>query len=57
MTIAVSKEFKKVFGGYTDISWRKPGNFGVSKTGSGKSFIFSVSDSGQQIEKLEHKGY
>ena len=43
-TETTSKEFNKVFGGYTDIPWSKPGNFGVSKTGGGKSLIFSVSD-------------
>ena len=44
LIIAYSKEFNKVFGGYTDIPWSKTGNFGVSKSGGGKSFIFSVSD-------------
>ena len=33
-----------VFGGYTDISWAKTGNYGVSKFGSGNSFLFSVKD-------------
>ena len=31
----------RIFGGYTDISWKKTGN---GKDGSGNSFVFSLRD-------------
>ena len=42
ITLTIIASNDKVFGGYTDISWEKSGNYGASKFGSGKSFLFSL---------------
>lgn len=57
LTIIQSKGFNKIFGGYTDIPWSKPGNYGRNRVGTGSSFLFSVVEGGTKIEKLTYKSY
>ena len=39
----IKSEMGKIFGGYTDIPWQSPENYGC-KEGHGNSFIFSLAD-------------
>lgn len=45
LTFILTKEFKKIFGGYTDIPWGKQTpKMGLEKYGNRSSFIFKIKD-------------
>lgn len=54
LTIVLTKEFKRIIGGYTNIPWSKVNpRYGQWMKGDHKSFIFKLDDQ-NNIIKLQH---
>ena len=42
-----SQGYNRIFGGFTDIAWKKEGKY---QTGNGNSFIFSLREDGSFVK-------